>query len=78
MIYSVLVGVDYGGVVVFCFGGAQERLTWKCRDSVPPPQTYRDNTNPCGCLMIDTYLDSLGVVDLGFVTVTRRLRTAGF
>ena len=25
-----------------------------------------------------TYLDSLGVVDLGFVAVTRRLQTAGF
>ena len=31
----MLVGVDYGGVVVLCFGGARELLTWKRRDSFP-------------------------------------------
>ena len=48
----MLVGVDYGGVVVFCFGGARERLTWKRRDSVPHYRHIGIIHTGCGCLMI--------------------------
>ena len=52
MIYSVLVGVDYCGVVL-CFGGARERLTWECRDSVPRYRRIGIIHIGCGCLMIE-------------------------
>ena len=69
MICSVLVGMDYGGVVVF--GGAREQLTWIRLDSVPQLQTYLDNTH---WMRVSNdreesdpmNLGLLGVVDLDF------------
>ena len=89
VIYSVLFGVDYGGVVVLCVGGAWERVTSKRRysvrgsDSSPLSGRYRrigiihpGGIHPGG---IGSYV--LGFTrcgGLGFVAVTRRLWTASF